>query len=134
VNTAALVQQEQRRIAELLRDWPPDAVETVVDEAMAAWSRPAWRKQWSWRWNPRLRTTAGRAFLRTGVVELNPILLARHPAETRKVVIHEFAHLVAHKLRPREPAHGPTWRALMRAAGQPPRASHTLPVEDLRRG
>ncbi len=134
MNTPELVQREQRRIAELLRDWPPDAVEAVVDEAMAAWGRPDWRRSFRWRWNPRLRTTIGRAFLKTGTVELNPVLLARHPAEMRKVVIHEFAHLIAFKLRPREPAHGPAWRALMRAAGQRPRATHTLPVEDLRRG
>lgn len=134
MNTESLVERERRRIAELLRAWPPDAVERVVEEAMAAWGVDHWRRGYRWAWNPRLRTTIGRAFLKEGRVELNPVLLARHPGETRKVVIHEFAHLVAFKRARREPAHGPTWRALMRAAGQPPRATHTLPVEDLRRG
>ncbi len=133
VNTEALIERERRRIAELLRDWPPDAVESVVDAAFTAWQEPKLRRKFGWRWNPRLRTTIGRALLKDGVVELNPLLLARHPGETRKVVIHEFAHLVAFRRARREPAHGPTWRTLMRAAGAPVRASHTLPVEDLRR-
>lgn len=134
MNTAALVEQERRRIAELLCVWTPEAVEEVVEEAMTCWGVARWRNAYRWSWNPRLRTTIGRAFLKEGRVELNPVLLARHPQETRKVVIHEFAHLVAFRRAKREPAHGPTWRALMRAAGQPPRATHTLPVEDLRRG
>lgn len=131
--SAALLARESRRIAEMLRDWPPEAVDQVADEAFATWRVVEMRKEFCWSWNPRLRTTAGRAFLRERRVELNPLLLARHPEVVRSVVIHEFAHLVAHRLRPREPGHGPTWRDLMRAAGLPPRASHTLPVEDLRR-
>jgi predicted SprT family Zn-dependent metalloprotease len=131
--SSALLARESRRIAEMLRDWPPEAVERVVDEAFALWRVPEMRAEFRWAWNPRLRTTAGRAFLRERRVELNPVLLARHPEVVRAVVIHEFAHLVAHRLRPREPGHGPTWRALMHAAGLPPRASHTLPVADLRR-
>lgn len=131
--SAALVVAESRRIAELLRAWPPEAVEAVADAAFAAWGAGEARKEFHWIWNPRLRTTAGRAFLREGRVELNPLLLARHPEVVRQVVIHEFAHLVAHRRRPREPGHGPAWRALMRAAGLLPRASHRLPVDDLRR-
>ena len=134
MNTAELVAGEGRRIAELLRDWPPDAVERVAAAALAAWGEERLGRKIRWRWNPRLRTTIGRAFLDENLVELNPVLLARHPAEMRAIVIHEWAHLVAAKRRPREPSHGPTWRALMRAAGAPPRATHRLPVEDLRRG
>lgn len=131
--SAAAAARESRRIAELLRDWPPEAVEAVADEAFALWGAAEIRKEYSWSWNARLRTTAGRAFLREGRVELNPLLLARHGEVVRQVVIHEFAHLLAHRRCPREPGHGPTWRALMRSAGLPPRASHRLPVDDLRR-
>lgn len=131
--SAAPAAVEARRIAELLREWPPEAVEAVADGAFALWGAVDVRSEFHWIWNPRLRTTAGRAFLREGRVELNPLLLARHPEVVRQVVIHEFAHLVAHRRRPREPGHGPAWRALMRAAGLPPRASHRLPVDDLRR-
>ncbi len=131
--SGALITRERRRIAEMLRDWPPEAVEGVLDEAFSLWNAQELRSEFRWTWNTRLRTTAGRAFLREGRVELNPILLGRHPEAVRTVVIHEFAHLVAHRMRPREPGHGPAWRALMRAAGLRPRASHTLPVADLRR-
>lgn len=131
--SGALLARESRRIAEMLRDWPPEAVEEVADEAFALWGVPEMRNDYRWGWNPRLRTTAGRAFLKERRIELNPVLLARHPEVVRQVVIHEFAHLVAHRQRLREPGHGPAWRALMRAAGLPPRASHTLPVADLRR-
>jgi len=129
----ALLTSESRRIAEMLREWPPEAVEQVADEAFALWRVSAMRKDFRWSWNPRLRTTAGRAFLKERRIELNPLLLARHPEVVRTVVIHEFAHLVAHRMSSREPGHGPTWRALMHAAGLPARASHTLPVADLRR-
>ena len=45
-------------------------------------------------YNARLRTTAGRAFLRRLQIELNPHLLARVPERLDEVLAHEAAHLV----------------------------------------
>ena len=65
------------------------------------------------RWNPRLRSTAGRAFARENVVELNPRLVA-HPGEVERTLRHELAHLLvawrAGRWRRRPDPHGPEWR------------------------
>lgn len=65
------------------------------------------------RWNPRLRSTAGRAFARENAVELNPRLVA-HPGEVDRTLRHELAHLLVAwrvgKGRRRPDPHGPEWR------------------------
>ena len=85
-------------------------------------------------YNGRLSTTAGRAFVRRGCIELNPRLLQREPDALDGVLIHEAAHVAAYRLFGENiPAHGRQWRSLMRLAGQEPSVKHTLPVDDLRR-
>jgi predicted SprT family Zn-dependent metalloprotease len=85
-------------------------------------------------YNSRLRTTAGRAFPRRLQIELNPHLLARVPERLDEVLAHEAAHLVvALRHGTDAPQHGVQWSALMEAAGHPPRATHDLPVDGLRR-
>ncbi|MFO1077372.1 MAG: SprT-like domain-containing protein [Planctomycetota bacterium] len=80
-------------------------------------------------WNDRLSTSAGRAFVRNGRIELNPNLLADHPAHIETVLVHEAAHVAAFRLfGEAAEAHGRHWRALMRAAGHPPAITHDLPV------
>lgn len=100
-----------------------------------------WLRQWrvadtavAVRWNPRLRTSAGRAFHQQGRIELNPHLLVRHPEQLETVLVHETAHVAATRLfGPRTPAHGRHWRALMVHAGLPPEPCHQLEVAQLRR-
>ena len=85
-------------------------------------------------WNARLSTTAGRAYVRRGCIELNPRLLARVPDEVDGVLIHEAAHVAAFRLFGGNiSAHGRHWRGLMRAAGQEPKVTHKLPVDGLQR-
>lgn len=106
----------QRRCAELFAQWQ------VLDHEVEV------------VWNGRLSTTAGRAFVRRGRIELNPRLLARVPGEVDGVLIHEAAHVAAFRLFGANiPAHGRHWRSLMRHAGQEPRVTHKLPVDGLRR-
>ncbi len=106
----------QRRAVELFGVW------RVVDTAVRV------------VWNDRLTTTAGRAFLELGQIELNPRLLQRAVAQVEPVLVHEAAHLAAHRLfGPNIPAHGRHWRSLMRLAGQPPAVTHDIPVHGLRR-
>jgi len=45
-------------------------------------------------WNPRLKTCAGRADYRSGLISLNP-QLAEHPAEIDRTLRHELAHILA---------------------------------------
>jgi predicted SprT family Zn-dependent metalloprotease len=85
-------------------------------------------------WNGRLSTTVGRAFVRSGRIELNPKLLAEACDQVEVVLIHEAAHVAAFRLFGEHiPAHGRHWRSLMRIAGQQPEITHKLPVEHLRR-
>ncbi|MCA8974211.1 MAG: SprT-like domain-containing protein [Planctomycetes bacterium] len=82
------------------------------------------------RWNERLSTSAGRAFVRRGRIELNPGLLAAHSDQIPVVLTHEAAHVAAWRLfGPAAESHGRQWRALMRLAGLPPAVTHDLPVE-----
>ena len=109
-------EQLQRRCAELFELWQ------VLDKDIEV------------VWNARLATTAGRAYVRRGSIELNPRLLARVPDEIDGVLVHEAAHVAAFRLFGGNiPAHGRHWRALMRHAGQEPNVTHKLPVDDLRR-
>ena len=88
------IDDERRNIAELLRDWPPAAVDAIIQEMLALWNAEDLCDRICWRWNSRLRTTIGRALLEEMILELNPILLGRNPDEMRGVVVHELAHLV----------------------------------------
>lgn len=128
-----LYSQEVSAIARLLSDWPPLVVDQLFDEMLTLWGVPEMREHFHWRWNARLRTTLGRAIFDDWTVELNPLLLARHADEMRGLLVHELAHLViVRRYGFKEPAHGPRWKALMSAAGESTRATHDLPVEDLR--
>jgi len=127
------LERERGNIAALLRDWPPGQIESVMEQQLYLWGAENLAAQLSWRWNPRLRTTIGRAFLEEGRLELNPLLLGRHPEAMRGVVIHELAHLVVtarHGLR--VAPHGAEWKSLMRLAGESTSATHNLNVEGLR--
>ncbi|MGE9270616.1 MAG: SprT-like domain-containing protein, partial [Verrucomicrobiales bacterium] len=48
-------------------------------------------------WNARLRSTAGRAWIRESRIELNPRLAEFGMDQVRVTLLHELAHLVAHE-------------------------------------
>ncbi len=64
------------------------------------------------RWNARLRTTAGLACARSGMISLNPRLIAFGMPEVDRTLRHELAHLLARfrQGRRRIQPHGPEWR------------------------
>lgn len=110
----------------------PDALQQRCAELFARWGVADTSAEV--RWNGRLSTTAGRAFVRRGCIELNPRLLARVPDAVEAVLVHEAAHVAAFRLFGEHvPAHGRQWRALVRHAGQEPAVRHQLPVDGLRR-
>jgi SprT protein len=81
-------------------------------------------------WNPRMQTTAGRAFWPDCRIELNPMLKDCAPGEIWRTLKHEMAHLVAYERyqhRWIEP-HGVEWQAACTDLGIPgePRC-HDLP-------
>lgn len=117
----------------LLDEWPPERIRQVLDAVLELWGCLDLTTAIEWRWNPRLRTTAGRAVFLDMLIELNPLLLARHPEEMESLLVHEAAHLVVQRLHGRQPPHGEIWKAYMRKAGHSTRATHELDVRGLRR-
>jgi SprT protein len=101
-------------------------------EMIAALGLPDLAKRVVVRWNSRLKTTAGRAYRTTCVVELNPHLVRISAAEIDRTLRHELAHLVAsHRAgRRRIPAHGREWRRACSELGIPGEARcHDLPFQ-----
>ncbi len=120
--------------------WTPDqplpdgpVLRRLTDRIGAAWDVAVLSGQVRTGYNPRLRTTLGRALLDERTVELNPALLRDHPGELLATLVHELAHLVVHARYPRAAAHGREFRTLMAAAGFTGEATHSLPVAHLRR-
>ena len=99
----------------------------------AAWEAPDLAEKVTIVYNPRLRTTLGRAVLDQQRVELNVRLLRRHKSELIPLLAHELAHVLVHMRYGRVPAHGRHFRTLMRAVNMPSRATHDLPVKSLAR-
>ena len=82
-------------------------------------------------WNPRMRSSAGRASWPKGLIELNPALETISEEEVRRTFLHELAHLVAfERCRSRHiKPHGPEWQLACAELGIPGEAaSHHLPL------
>jgi len=82
-------------------------------------------------WNPRMRSTAGRAYWGSGRIELNPKLMDISLEEAERTFLHELAHLLAHaragqrKIMP----HGVEWRQACVDLGIPGESvTHSLPL------
>ena len=83
-------------------------------------------------WNPRMRSTAGRAKLDTLTVEINPLLIEHGEQEVYTTVLHELAHLLAWQ-RYKHKGHGLEWRLACAELGIPNEAvTHTLPLPSRR--
>ena len=120
-------------VRELVAEWPAERIQMELDAVLELWDALDLTAAIKWRWYPRLRTSAGRAVFFDMLIELNPLLLARHPEEVRPVLIHEAAHLVVQRLHGTQPPHGKIWKHYMRAAGESDKATHNLDVSGLRR-
>jgi SprT protein len=83
-------------------------------------------------WNPRMRTTAGRAWWPSRAIELNPKLREFPEEESWRTLKHEFAHLLAYERcgRRRIDPHGAEWRAACVELGIPNESTyHSLPLK-----
>lgn len=83
-------------------------------------------------WNPRMRTTAGRAWWPAQRIELNPKLKECEPEELWRTLKHELAHLVAYERsgRRRIEPHGGEWQVACNDLGIPgERSCHNLPFK-----
>ncbi len=79
-------------------------------------------------WNPRMRSSAGRAKLQLYLIEINPKLEKFGASEVWTTVLHELAHLVAwHRHAHR--GHGKPWREACIDLGIPNESvTHALPL------
>jgi SprT protein len=89
-------------------------------------------------WNPRMRSTAGRAIWPQALIELNPALQEIGMGEVERTLLHELAHLVAYERagRRRILPHGVEWQKACGELGIPGEpASHRLdlPTRQMRR-
>ena len=107
-------------------------LKAIAERCGRAWEMPDLARRVTIVYNPRLRTTLGRAILDDNRVELNVHLLRAYPDELLPAVVHELAHLAAPmrygKVRP----HGREFKALMRAVNVPDDATHRLDTARLK--
>ena len=79
-------------------------------------------------WNPRMRSTAGRAKLQLYEVEMNPKLIPFGEHVVWTTVLHELAHLIAWN-RCRHRGHGVEWQEACADLGIPNTpVTHDLPL------
>jgi predicted SprT family Zn-dependent metalloprotease len=105
---------------------------TWCAEASAALGLPELARKVRVSWNPRMQTTAGRAWWPDRSIELNPKLRHCEPDELWRTLKHELAHLVAFERCGRRhiDPHGIEWQiacADLGIAGEQP--FHTLPFK-----
>lgn len=113
------------------------------DSGMTAWCReqaidfglPELARKVRVVWNPRMRTTAGRAWWPTRHIEMNPKLKDISETEVWRTLKHEFAHLIAYERcgRRRIEPHGIEWQDACAELGIPGEsARHSLPLKGRR--
>lgn len=79
--------------------------------------------------NPRMRSTAGRAFYRSNKIQLNERLLTDNPQDIEQTFAHELAHLISYALYgDAGKGHGSNWRRVMKQLGYEPDRTHDLDV------
>jgi SprT protein len=86
-------------------------------------------------WNPRMRTTAGRAWWPTRLIEINPKLKDLSESQVWRTLKHELAHLIAYERcgRRQIDPHGVEWQQACSELGIPGEsARHTLPLKSRR--
>lgn len=120
--------EEQRR-------WPgegrDEALGGLAKKALAALSADELAEKVEVVWNPRMRSTAGRAHWPSARIELNPFLQKISAEEVERTMLHELAHLLAyfrHGVRTIR-AHGPEWQKACRDLGIAGESvTHQLPL------
>lgn len=126
--------------ADLKEIWTPDqplpvrpVLRRLALRCGECWDAAALLRTAKVGYNPRLRTTLGRAILQAMRVELNPHLLRDHPEELVPTLAHELAHLVVYRRYGKAAPHGREFRTLMARLGLSGQATHALNVEHVRR-
>lgn len=105
---------------------------TWCSEASAGLGLPELARKVRVSWNPRMQTTAGRAWWPDRSIELNPKLRQCEPDELWRTLKHELAHLIAYERcgRRQIDPHGIEWAVACTDLGIPgEQPFHTLPFK-----
>ena len=125
----------------VLRDPPPVPNPSAKEDGgLTAWcaetsnnlALPELARKLRVSWNPRMQTTAGRAWWPDRLIELNPKLRDCEPDQLWRTLKHELAHLIAYERcgRKRIEPHGAEWATACADLGIPgEQPFHTLPFK-----
>ncbi len=105
---------------------------TWCQDQAKSFGLPELARKVSVSWNPRMRTTAGRAWWPARSIEMNPKLRDFSEEEVWRTLKHEFAHLLAYERcgRKRIDPHGAEWREACAELGIPDEKTyHSLPFK-----
>lgn len=123
----------KQKVARIPASSPHDSGMTVwCQEQADSFGLPELAKKVLVTWNPRMRTTAGRAWWPSRCIEINPKLKDFSEVVVWRTLKHEFAHLLAYERCGRRhiDPHGPEWRAACAELGIPEEQPyHTLPLK-----
>jgi len=107
-------------------------LKAIAERCGQAWDIPDLPRRATIVYNPRLRTTLGRAMLDDNRVELNVRLLRAYPDELLGTLIHELAHLAVRMRYGNARPHGREFKALMRSVNMSAAATHRLDTKRLK--
>ena len=98
----------------------------------SAWDLPGLESRVTFSASARMRVSLGRCSPHRREIRIASFVLDGPPALLEEVVCHELAHVAAAEHHgPGCRAHGPEWKALMRAVGREPRAR--IPAREIER-
>jgi len=106
-------------------------LKAIAERCAQAWDIPDLAGRVTIVYNPRLRTTLGRAMLDDNRVKLNTRLLRAYPDELLATLTHELAHLAVRMRYGEAPPHRREFKALMCSVNMPAAATHHLDTKRL---
>ncbi|QQL44970.1 SprT-like domain-containing protein [Sulfuriroseicoccus oceanibius] len=114
-------------------DWQQltESLQSQVRDKLGGLASPRWATTVRVVFNPRLKSTAGRALPGAALIELNPRLVPIGDEHLLETLWHEAAHLLARKRHPirRIQPHGAEWQQACTDLGIPgAAATHRLPL------
>lgn len=116
----------------LANDHSDSGMSVWCKEQALAFGLPELARKVTVVWNPRMRTTAGRAWWPSRQIEINPKLKELSETEVWRTLKHEFAHLMAYERcgRRQIDPHGIEWQTACCELGIPGETvRHSLPLK-----
>lgn len=105
----------------------PHKIKSLVRFACECNGVPDLADKISVRWNKRLRTTHGRAFRRSNLIELSAFHFTHCDDDVNEdCVVHETCHVIINNKYPHAKPHGPEWKRAMVNCGVEPNRCYNV--------